>query len=150
MTSGTAGADMTSEAMKSRESAVVSAIEANPQKADSLWTSGVLLQKLIGETIALKFKVQADTALSMVTRKITMDFRDYSMKINMPGKLIGTNGFIDSSRVLLWPVKSDFFFTEPYEMWAESKTTNTWAWIVSGIFVAFVLTGIILRSIKKG
>ena len=150
MTGGTAGADMTSEVMKSRESAVVSAIEANPQKADSLWTSGVLLQKLIGETNALKFKVQADTALSMVTRKLTMDFRDYSVKINMPGKLIGTNGFLDSSRVLLWPVKSDFFFTEPYEMWAESKTTNTWAWIVSGIFVAFVLTGIILRSIKKG
>jgi hypothetical protein len=51
---------------------------------------------------------------------------------------------------LLWPVKSDFFMTEPYEMWAESKTPNTWAWIVSGIFLVFVLTGVIVRIIKKG
>ncbi len=42
----------------------------------------------------------------------------------MPGKLIGTNGFIDSSQVLLWPVKSDYFITEQYEMWAESKIPN--------------------------
>jgi hypothetical protein len=67
----------------------------------------------------------------------------------MPGKLIGTNGFIDSSQILLWPVKSDYFLTEPYEMWAESKSTNTWAWIVSGLFLAFVLTGVLLRIIKK-
>jgi hypothetical protein len=40
--------------------------------------------------------------------------------------------------------------TEPYEMWAESKTSNTWTWIVSGIFLAFVLTGVIVRIIKKG
>jgi hypothetical protein len=40
--------------------------------------------------------------------------------------------------------------TEPYEMWAESKTPNTWAWIVSGFFLAFVLTGVIVRIIKKG
>ena len=68
----------------------------------------------------------------------------------MPGKLTGTNGFIDSSKVLLWPVKSDYFLTEPYEMWAESKIPNTWAWIVSGLFLLFVLTGVIIRIIKKG
>ena len=67
----------------------------------------------------------------------------------MPGKLIGTNGFIDSSHVLLWPVKSDYFMTEPYEMWAESKIPNRWAWIVSGLFLAFVLTGVIMRVIKR-
>ena len=55
----------------------------------------------------------------------------------MPGNLTGTNGFIDSSRILLWPVKSDFFLTQKYEMWAESKVPNTWAWVVSGLFVVF-------------
>jgi hypothetical protein len=67
----------------------------------------------------------------------------------MPGKLIGTNGFPDSSHVLVWPVKSDFFFTEPYLMWAESKTTNMWAWIVTGLFLLFVVTGLIIRRIRK-
>jgi hypothetical protein len=39
--------------------------------------------------------------------------------------------------------------TEPYEMWAESKITNTWAWILSGLFLAFVLTGVVMGVIKK-
>jgi hypothetical protein len=34
-------------------------------------------------------------------------------------------------------------------MWAESKTPNTWAWIVSGLFLVFVLSGVAMRIIKK-
>ena len=34
-------------------------------------------------------------------------------------------------------------------MWAESKETNKWAWIVTGIFLLFVFAGIIFRTIKK-
>ena len=67
----------------------------------------------------------------------------------MPGKLIGTNGFIDSTKKLIWPVTSDYFLTEPYEMWAESRTRNRWAWIVSGLFLIFVLSGVTIRTIKK-
>jgi hypothetical protein len=39
--------------------------------------------------------------------------------------------------------------TEQYDMWAESKITNLWAWIASGLFLAFVFTGVIMRVIKK-
>jgi hypothetical protein len=46
-------------------------------------------------------------------------------------------------------VKSDYFLTEPYEMWAESKIPNGWAWIVSGLFIVFVIAGVIFRIIKK-
>jgi hypothetical protein len=67
----------------------------------------------------------------------------------MPGEIIGTNGFIDSTKTLSWPVHSDFFMTEPYVMFAESKIPNRWAWIVSGIFLLFVLAGIIFRVVKK-
>ena len=81
--------------------------------------------------------------------RIFIDFKDYAVRIVMPGKLIGTNGFIDSSQTLLWPVKSDFFMTEQYEMWAESKVPNTWAWIISVVFLLFVLAGVIIRIIKK-
>jgi hypothetical protein len=88
--------------------------------------------------------------MKSVESNILADFKNYSLRIVMPGKLIGTNGFIDSSGVQLWPVKSDYFLTEPYEMWAESKIPNIWAWIVSGLFLAFVLTGVVRRIIKKG
>jgi hypothetical protein len=150
LTAGLPGNEMTPAYLKSRENDITDIFKANQNKLDSLWLNGVLLSKFIGEANALKYRVQADTAASIVSKKFTIDFRDYSLKIMMPGKLIGTNGFIDSSKVLLWPVVSDYFFTEPYEMWAESKTPNTWAWIVSGLFLAFVLTGVTLRIIKKG
>jgi len=150
LTEGTAGNDMPPAYLKSREKDITDIFKANQKNIDSLWANGTLLRKFIGEENASKYKVQADTAVDIVTKKFTLDFREYSLKIVMPGKLIGTNGFIDSSKVLLWPVKSDYFFTEPYEMWAESKTPNTWAWIVSGFFLVFVLTGVTMRIIKKG
>jgi hypothetical protein len=150
LTKGRAGKDMTRESLKARQDEFIQVVESNNAKFDSLWQNGIILKELIGEENAVKFKTEADSALGSVTKYFLVDFKDYSVRIVMPGKLIGTNGFIDSSHILLWPVKSDFFMTEPYEMWAESKTSNTWTWIVSGIFLAFVLTGVIVRIIKKG
>jgi hypothetical protein len=108
-----------------------------------------LLKEFLGEENALKYKSEADSALSIVTANLFVNFNDFSMRIAMPGKLIGTNGFLDSSHILLWPVKSDYFMAEPYEMWAQSKIPNTWAWIISGLFVMFVLTGVIIKIVKK-
>jgi hypothetical protein len=150
LTAGRTGKDMTRESLKARQDEFIQVVESNNAKFDSLWQNGIILKELIGEENAVKFKTEADSALGSVTKYFLVDFKDYSVRIVMPGKLIGTNGFIDSSHILLWPVKSDFFMTEPYEMWAESKTPNTWTWIVSGIFLAFVLTGVIVRIIKKG
>ena len=125
-------------------------IETNGEKFDSIWKNGILLEELLGEDNAVKYKAEADSADQSVSRHFFMDFKQYSVRINMPGNLTGTNGFIDSSKVLLWPVQSDFFLTEPYEMWAESKLPNRWAWIVSGLFLVFVITGVIIRINKKG
>lgn len=145
-----AGKDMTRESLKAREDEFVKIVEENDEKFDSLWSKGIILNKLIGEKNALKYKVEADTALESVTKNFFVNFKEYSVRVVMPGKLIGTNGFIDSSHVLLWPVKSDYFMTEQYEMWAESKVPNRWAWIISGLFLVFVFTGILLKVIKKG
>jgi hypothetical protein len=137
------------QSLKSKEPRFVKELEKEDKGLDSLWKNGIILKEFIGEKNALKYKTEADSALSIVTKKLLIDFSDYSLRIVMPGKLIGTNGFIDSSHMLLWPVKSDYFLTEPYEMWAESKIPNIWAWVVSGLFLAFVVTGVIVRVIKK-
>jgi hypothetical protein len=149
LTAGKAGEDLSLASLKARENDFIKVMQDNEHLFDSLWSKGVILKKLIGEVNALKYKTEADSALGSVTRDFLTDFKNYSVRIVMPGKLIGTNGFIDSSQILLWPVKSDYFMTEPYEMWAESKTTNTWAWIVSGLFLVFVITGVVMRIIKK-
>jgi hypothetical protein len=135
--------------LKKREEEFYNILMKYEKKFDSIWATGVVLKEMIGDANALRFKSEADTALKMIERIITSDFRDYSVKIMMPGKLIGTNGYIDSCEVLLWPVKQDFFLTENYEMWAESKTTNRWAWVITGLFILFVFTGMIIRLIRR-
>jgi hypothetical protein len=120
------------------------------EKFDSLWSNGIILKDYLGETNYLKYKTEADTAAVKVLNQVINSFKGYSVRISMPGKVIGSNGFIDSSQVLLWQVKSDYFLTEPYEMWAESKIPNKWAWVLSGFFLLFVLTGVIMRVRKKG
>lgn len=144
------GNDSLITGLRNREEDLIKIVELNSEKFDSLWENGIILKEFLGESNALKYKKEADSAVTSVTNNFWVNFKDYSVRIVMPGNLTRTNGFIDSSKILLWPVKSDFFLTQPYEMWAESKVPNTWAWIVSGFFVIFVLTGVIIKTIKKG
>lgn len=144
-----AGADISNEILKSRESELVRIVQKYDQKFDSLWEKGIILNEMIGEANAIRYRKEADSAINLATSKLFISFKDYSLKMVMPGKLIGTNGFIDSSQVLLWPVKSDFFLMEPYQMWAESKTSNLWAWIITGVFLLFVATGLLIKIVRK-
>ena len=144
------GTDISSEALKAREDEFVNILQGTNDKRDSLWSNGIIPGKFIGESNALKYKVEADSAASIAVERLFVDFKDYSTRTIMPGKLTATNGLIDSAGILLWPVKSDYFLTQPYEMWAESKVPNKWAWIVSGLFLLFVVTGIIIKKKGKG
>lgn len=145
LTGPAAGANLSEQALINREDEFIGIIKANMQKFDSLWAKGVILKKFIGEEAAIKYKTEADSALSVASNIVLIDFKNYSVRIIMPGKLTGTNGYIDSTKNLIWPVKSDYFLTDQYEMWAESKTPNIWAWVVSGFFLAFVAAGIIIK-----
>jgi len=146
---GKPGLDETIEILKENEGTFTSFILEDEEKFDSLWANGIIMKELIGEESALRFQADADSAQEAVTDCFLIDFIPYTLRIIMPGEIIGTNGFIDSTKVLLWPTNSGFFLTEPYVMYAESKTPNKWAWIFSGIFLLFVLAGIIFRVIKK-
>jgi hypothetical protein len=67
----------------------------------------------------------------------------------MPGRVTMSNGFPDSSRIMLWPVRPELFLTEPYVMWAESRVSHKWAWIVSALFILFVITGVVINKKRK-
>jgi hypothetical protein len=150
LTGGKAGGGIPVEELKARENDFIRIIDSTDISFDSLWNAGSVFKDLFGEENATKYKTEADSAMSLAFEKILISFKDYTVRIAMPGKLIGTNGFMDSTKVTLWPVSDDYFLTQPYEMWAESKAPNIWAWIVTGIFLVFVLAGIIFRAIKKG
>jgi hypothetical protein len=149
LSEGKDGSQKVIKSVKLHEKDLISDINANDAKLDSLWSNGIILKRYISENEYQTFRIEADSALGNVVNQIFFNFKDYSVRIVMPGKLIGTNGFIDSSQVLIWPVENDYFMTESYEMWAESKVINTWAWLVSGLFLLFVLTGVVLRIMKK-
>ena len=68
----------------------------------------------------------------------------------MPGRVTASNGFLMRNGEIMWPVKSEFFMSQTYEMHAESKMPNVWAWVVSGLFLLFVLTGTLWKINKKG
>lgn len=144
-----AGKDLTYESLKSKEDLFLKIVKENDNKFDSLWGTGQILREFIGEKNAVSYKTEADSAMKIMEKTMFIDFKGYSQCITMPGRLMSTNGFPDSTHMLLWPVNSDYFVSEPYSMWAESKTTNTWAWAVTGLFLAFVAAGLILKTVRK-
>jgi hypothetical protein len=145
LTEGKTGKELTWESLKAREEIA----EADGDKFDSLWTNGIILKEFVGEKNAVRYKTEADSALAVVDKVALGSFKNYSVRIIMPGKVIGTNGFIDDTEALLWPVKSDYFMTEQYEMWAESKVINIWAWAVTGAFILFVIIGLLIKGFNR-
>lgn len=146
LTDGRAGEDISRENLKKMEGEVVDMIKSKSPDSDS-----VVIIRYLGEENYKKFKKEIDSTSSMITKRVEgwSSFKEYSLRVVMPGKVISTNGYIDKNGELLWPVKSDFFLCAQYEMWAVSKISNKWAWIVSGIFLLFVLSGLIFRIVKK-
>jgi hypothetical protein len=144
------GEELYWDSLKRKEDIIVSIIQTHGHDFDNLWQSGYILKELLGEANALKYRNEADTALAIVEDKLFEEFAQYSVRISMPGELISSNGFIDSSHITVWPVIDEYFFSEDYEMHAESRMPNPWAWFVSAVFVLFVLTGVVVRRIKKG
>lgn len=145
MTRSTSENDSMMSTMKSRKDDLYNLVAAHENDFDSLWNEGLFLCEFIGDTNAVRYRAEADSALSDVIDMYWPGSDDYNLRIIMPGKVKDSNGFSDSTGVLLFPVKSDFFLTEPYIMWAESYAPNTWAWIITGIFGA----GILIWYIKK-
>lgn len=143
------GDDSVAAALRSKEKEIQRLYYQNSEKFDSLVESGALLGNLIGKVNAERFRSEADSALSM-TDESWLNFADYTVQAVLPGKLTGTNGFSNSRKVLLWPVRGELFMTQDYEMWAESVVQNVWAWVITGLFLIFVLAGVVIRVIKKG
>jgi hypothetical protein len=150
LSDGKADSGLEKGTLKQRENEFVKIVERDIKDFDSLWTEGTLLRAFMGKANALKYKTEADSAAKIATDRFWVSFKPYAIRTIMPGKLTDTNGYVDSTGVLLWPVDSDYFLTQQYKMYAESKIPNVWAWIVSGLFILFVFTGIFLRKKRKG
>jgi len=74
---------------------------------------------------------------------------NYHFTINMPGLLVETNSDkIESSR-LGWEVDFFDFYFRGMLMQAQSRIVNTWAFIVAGLIVFLLLSGLIWNLFRK-
>lgn len=107
----------------------------------------IAIDTIFGEGYYKKHQVLIDSSISRLEDKLTlaMDVKTYLLQVKMPGELVGTNGYIDTEGSIIWEVNSDVVFTKDYSMWAKSTVSNLWAWIVSGLFVIFVLLVVFIR-----
>jgi len=106
---------------------------------------------VLGEDYYRKHKADIDTAGSMLGKAFDQSFsgKFYTCEIVMPAGLVATNGFVGDDGKISWPVESKHYMSQDYVMWAESKQVNRWAWIVSGIFILFVLAGLVVKVVRK-
>ncbi|MCP4312145.1 MAG: hypothetical protein GY790_12840 [Bacteroidetes bacterium] len=96
-------------------------------------------------------KTDMDSAVTMLDTDLEgyLEAESYDLEIRMPGTIIGSNGYplgTDEAVAptgMLWTVSGDYFFVDDYTMWVESKIPNHYAWIISGIFLVFAITGLI-------
>jgi len=104
------------------------------------------IDSLLGEGFYQEHKVLIDSALAKVEDdfNIALEAVAYHIQTSMPGDIVGTNGYIDTDGAIIWEVDGDSILSRDYEMWAESTVSNTWAWIVSGVFLLFVALSFII------
>jgi hypothetical protein len=117
----------------------------------------LIIISILGEKFYSTFKTEIDSAMSVLETMtepfISVD--NYDIEIRMPGNIIASNGYVntdpdsENSSGILWLVKGEYFLTQQYEMWAESRVNNYWAWIISALFILFVITGFVIRSKKE-
>lgn len=146
--------DKNIEFLKDKDSLIYSMLEKAEKDSkfnyDSVFIA--IMKVVFGDEMYLVYKPELDSSIKILENRFATasSFEGYTMKTRMPGKIIDNNGFMGQNEEIEWPVKMEFFLTQPYQMWAVSKISNTWAWAVSGVFVLFVVTGLIMRMRRNG
>ncbi|HER09593.1 MAG TPA: hypothetical protein ENO20_11865 [Bacteroides sp.] len=115
-----------------------------------------ILIPVAGKAFYQEFRSEIDSAGSVLEEMIEpfVATASYTIEIRMPGRIIASNGYAGTGqetgggKYMLWSVSGEYFLTEPYEMWVESQVSNYWTWIVTGLFVLFVIAGLVVRRRK--
>ena len=108
---------------------------------------GIVFRKII----EAGYRGVIDSALMVVSDGIDRHWsiRSYTLKSVMPGKLKGGNGYFENPGEVAWQVKGELFLFDEFEFWAESYLQNIWAWVVSGVIVLIVVSGLLPRRLSR-
>lgn len=73
---------------------------------------------------------------------------EYSIVVEMPGLITETNSYHLMNNQVKWKIKDHTIFFEDFEMYAESRVVNYWAFVVSGVVVLLLLVSLIIKLLK--
>jgi len=132
-------------------------IEEEAKEEDADENIELLITSMLGKKFFSTFRTEIDSAMSVLETMIEpfISVDNYDIEIRMPGNIIASNGYVntdpdsENSSGILWTVKGEYFLTQQYEMWVESQISNYWTWIISALFILFVITGFVIRSKKE-
>jgi hypothetical protein len=71
---------------------------------------------------------------------------DMNYNLLMPGRIIQSNNAILHGDTLSWHLTAYRFIYSPYEISAQSRRTNIWAFIVSGIVIILAIGSLLYKS----
>lgn len=74
---------------------------------------------------------------------------DYDNRLLMPGLLTDTNAELLRGDTLMWDVDLIKFIDSDYVMFAESKVTNYWTYVLSGFIILMAVTIPFLGKLRK-
>lgn len=75
-------------------------------------------------------------------------FEDYLEEVEMPGLLTGTNSTMLSGNQVRWDIQVDSFLLSDFEMVAESRVINSWAFLLAGAIVFVLLVLLVVKTLR--
>lgn len=124
--------------------------KSNQQNTDDISDMMRLFADVLGTDAILAFTPFAEQAWeSIENRETAMKHPNrWRSTVVMPGLLLDTNGDIVKGNAVRWSFEPEQLKVGDYAMTAESRVTNTWTFIVTGV-VALLLAFTALRAIFK-
>ncbi|MFC2081516.1 hypothetical protein ACFLR8_04835 [Bacteroidota bacterium] len=111
---------------------------------------------VLGEEFFTSFESEINHSITLLDEmdRSFWSSNTYDMEIQMPGKIIASNGYAisdpdsENGGGILWTIDPVYFLTDTYNMWVESRINNYFIWIITGVFILFVTSGFILYRRK--
>jgi len=105
---------------------------------------------VLGEGVYEAFKTELDSAKNLAQEKfdLSFSFSEYTLQVVMPSEIITTNGYRDPDGRISWPVSGELFLNTDYIMYAQSRSINYWAIIITALLTV-ILPFDIARHIKQ-
>jgi hypothetical protein len=111
---------------------------------------GAGCDSVLGAGVYEAFKTELDSAKILAEGKfdLSFSFSEYTLQVVMPSEIKITNGYRDTDGGISWPVSGELFLNTDYIMYAQSRSINYWAIIITAL-LAIIMPLDIANHIRK-